>query len=252
MFWMHWLMCAGAPRPASSAVILGLTQHASIILRLPGRMNDLSLMRDRWAVVWQKLHARTIPQYVFDELIRAYSAPGRFYHNLTHIQDCLSLFDQAKFLASHPADVELAIWFHDAVYDTRKNDNEQRSSEWAGSVIRQAGLSTDIAERVSHSILATRHDTEVTGTDAQLMVDVDLSILGREEDVFWIYEENIRKEYAWVPESQFRQRRMEILRGFLDCHHIYYHEKFRERFEESARLNLKQAIARLMHAASDA
>lgn len=209
-------------------------------------------MRDRWIEIWQKLHAHTIPQDAFDELIRAYSSPGRFYHNLTHIQDCLSLFDQAKFLAAHPEEVELAIWFHDAAYDTRKNDNEQRSSEWAGSVIRQAGLSSDIAERVSYSILATRHDTEVTDTDAQLMVDVDLSILGRESDIFWRYEENIRKEYAWVSESQFRQKRMEILRGFLDRQYIYYHKKHREMFEERARLNLKQAIARLIHAASDA
>ena len=208
-------------------------------------------MRDRWIEIWQKLHAHIIPQDVFDELIRAYSSPGRFYHNLIHIQDCLSLFDGARFLASHPEEVELTIWFHDALYDTRRNDNEQRSAEWAGSVICQAGLSTEIAERVSYSILATRHDMELTDTDAQLMVDVDLSILGREEDVFWIYEENIRKEYAWVPESQFRQKRVEILRGFLDRQHIYYHEKYREMFEETARLNLRHAIARLTDTARD-
>jgi len=209
-------------------------------------------MRDRWIELWQKLYAHTIPQDVFDELIRAYSLPGRFYHNLTHIQDCLSLFDGTRFLACHPEEVELAIWFHDAVYDTRKNNNEQRSAEWAGSVIRQAGLSSDTSERISYSILATRHETEVTDTDAQLLADMDLSILGREEDVFWIYEENIRREYAWVPESQFRQRRMEILRGFLERRHIYYHEKYREMATERARLNLKQAIARLMDAVSDA
>ena len=77
------------------------------------------------------------------------------------------------------------------------------------------------------------------------MVDVDLSILGRESNVFWHYEENIRKEYAWVPEQLFRQKRTEILSGFLENQHIYYHQKYREMFEEKAWLNLKQAIARL-------
>jgi predicted metal-dependent HD superfamily phosphohydrolase len=202
-------------------------------------------LKDRWENVWQQLHAGTVPQDVFEELIRAYSSADRFYHNLKHIEDCLSLFDQTRFLAAHPEEVELAIWFHDAVYDTRRNDNEQKSAEWAKSVIIQAWLDHDIAERISRSILATRHDIEVTGADAQLMIDIDLSILGWEPDVFWRYEENIRKEYAWVSENIFRQKRIEILHGFLDRQHIYYREKYREMFEEQARTNLKQAIAKL-------
>jgi predicted metal-dependent HD superfamily phosphohydrolase len=202
-------------------------------------------LRDRWEQVWQKFGAQKVPQVVFEQLISAYSSPDRFYHSLKHIEDCLSLFDQTKFLTPHPEEVELAIWFHDAVYDTSRNDNEQKSADWANSVIIQAGLNHDIAERVSHSILATRHHTEISDKDAQLMVDVDLSILGREPEVFWRYEENIRKEYAWVPENVFRQKRIEILSGFLDRQHIYYYEKYRVMFEERARANLKQAIAGL-------
>lgn len=162
------------------------------------------------------------------------------------------MFDQTKFLAAHPEEVELAIWFHDVVYDTRRNDNEQKSAEWAESVIIQAGLDLVIAERVSRSILATRHDMELTGADEQLMVDVDLSILGRNENSFWQYEENIRKEYAWVPENVFRQKRIEILQGFLYRQYIYYHENYREMFEEKARAKLKQAITRLSDVAGSA
>jgi predicted metal-dependent HD superfamily phosphohydrolase len=209
------------------------------------------VIRNRWAKIWQKLNVQTVSQDVFDELISAYSAPNRFYHNLTHIEDCLSIFDQTEFLTTHPEEVELGIWFHDAVYDTRRDDNEQRSVEWAESVIREAGLSQAIADRVSHSILATRHNVEVTDKDAQVLVDVDLSILGREADVFWRYEENIRKEYAWVPEELFRQKRVEILRGFLERQYIYYHKEYRERFEKQARVNLREAIARLLDMASD-
>jgi predicted metal-dependent HD superfamily phosphohydrolase len=77
------------------------------------------------------------------------------------------------------------------------------------------------------------------------MADVDLSILGGKQKSFWQYEENIRKEYAWVPESIFRQKRIEVLQGFLDRPYIYYHETYREIFEEKARANLKKAIAKL-------
>jgi predicted metal-dependent HD superfamily phosphohydrolase len=206
-------------------------------------------LSDRWKGLWQRLQAEPIPLHVFAELVKIYASADRFYHNRTHIADCLSIFDQTNLLASYPEEVELAIWFHDAVYDTRRNDNEQKSAEWASSVIFQAGVSKAVAERVSHSILATRHDREVTDTDAQLMVDVDLSILGRESDIFWQYEKNIRKEYAWVPEGLFREKRIEILRGFLDRQHIYNHEIYRKRFEETARANVLQAIERLSGAA---
>jgi predicted metal-dependent HD superfamily phosphohydrolase len=74
---------------------------------------------------------------------------------------------------------------------------------------------------------------------------VDLSILGREADVYWRYEGDIRKEYAWVPEDLFRRERVKILRGFLDRPHIYYHREYRERFEARARDNLEQAISKL-------
>jgi len=177
--------------------------------------------------------------------MNAYSSPDRFYHNFTHIHDCLSVFDETSFLATHPEEVELAIWFHDAVYDTSRNDNEQRSSEWAEVVVQNAGLSWQTAERVTSLILATRHQEEVKGVDAQLMVDVDLSILGRDPAVFWQYEENIRKEYAWVPEELFRRERVKILRSFLDRQHLYYYNEYRERFEAMARANLEQAIANL-------
>lgn len=202
-------------------------------------------MIDRWEMVWQQVAAPRIPHDVLDELIRAYSAPDRYYHNLTHIQDCLCLFDQTRSLAAHPEEVELAIWFHDAVYDARRSDNEQKSAEWAQAVIHESGLSSDLAERVASSILATRHHGEVTDPDAQLLVDIDLSILGRDPDIFWQYEENIRKEYSWVPQTLFQQERLKILQSFLDRPHIYYHGEYREKFEARARANLEQAIARL-------
>ena len=202
-------------------------------------------MRDRWERLWRRLGAPAAPAGVLDELVRAYSSPGRFYHTLEHVEDCLSVFDRVESRAARPAEVELAIWFHDAVYDTRRDDNELKSAEWAGAVISRAGLGADTAARVSGLILATRHHAEVRDADAQVLVDVDLSILSAEEDVFRRYEENVRKEYSWVPEEIFWRRRAEILRGFLGRPHIYYLGEHREKYEQRARANLARSIARL-------
>ncbi|WP_013334353.1 HD domain-containing protein [Gloeothece verrucosa] len=201
--------------------------------------------RERWQEIWQKLKAPSIPFDVFAQLIRAYSLPSRFYHNLEHINDCICLFTQTQFLANHPEEIELAIWFHDAVYNTKRNDNENKSSQWAQRVILRSGLDRAIAQRISALIKATGHQMAVTDRDAQLLVDVDLSILGREDAVFWQYEENIRKEYSWVPLEIFQRKRVEILGQFLTRQHIYYLSEYREMFEEKARTNLRQAIARL-------
>jgi predicted metal-dependent HD superfamily phosphohydrolase len=92
--------------------------------------NPAPMMKDRWQTVWQKLRTPRVPHDVLSELMHAYSSPDRYYHNFTHIQDCLSVFDQTSSLAAHPEEVELAIWFHDAVYDTKRNDNEQKSAAW--------------------------------------------------------------------------------------------------------------------------
>jgi len=205
-------------------------------------------LEDRWKKLWQKLPVDIVPQAVFEKLIQAYSSTGRFYHNLTHLNHCFSIFDQTRFLAAYPEEVELAIWFHDVVYDTRRDDNEQRSAKWAEKVISQSGLSSSVAERVSDLILATRHRAEVWNTDTQLVADVDLSILGADPELFWRYERNIRKEYAWIPENLFKLRRTEILYSFLSCQYIYHHKQYRGMFEEKARFNLKQAVENLSDA----
>jgi predicted metal-dependent HD superfamily phosphohydrolase len=111
-----------------------------------------SSLNQRWSRVWSQLGITYIPNNVFAELTRAYSSPGRYYHNLTHIKDCLRVFDEAKELAERPAEVELAIWFHDAIYDTRASGNEQQSADWAHRVITELGLGSAIAERVDKLI----------------------------------------------------------------------------------------------------
>jgi predicted metal-dependent HD superfamily phosphohydrolase len=182
---------------------------------------------------------------VYDDLVTRYSEPWRFYHTIEHVADCLIELKTASGLAVHPCDVELALWFHDVVYDPRRGDNVERSAEYAADAL-EGLLDEESLSRVGDLILATRHDGVVSGVDMGLVVDVDLAILGKPQDVFQGYEEAIKKEYSWVPWGDFCAGRTRILRGFLEREHIYNTDEFRMRYEEQARHNLNYAIERLM------
>jgi predicted metal-dependent HD superfamily phosphohydrolase len=181
---------------------------------------------------------------VRDALLARYSEPHRAYHTLQHLGECLALFDEVASLARHAAEIELALWFHDAIYDVPAVDNEARSADWAVSALRAAAAPATVAERVHALVMATRHAASPTpGTDEELLVDIDLSILGATPERFAEYETQIRREYAHVPEAEFWQRRKGILRAFLDRPAIYGTQPLHARFEAAARNNLRRAAA---------
>ncbi len=97
--------------------------------------------RKRWNDLWQALGAEPQNPILFDQLRSRYAEPHRVYHTLDHIQDCLKQFDAARSLAERKAEVEVAIWFHDAIYDPRKSDNEERSARWAERALSGVGVS---------------------------------------------------------------------------------------------------------------
>ena len=147
--------------------------------------------------------------------------------------------------AEHPAEVSVGLWFHDAIYDTQRHDNEARSAEWAGSVARELGARAESARRIHELILFTRHAVEPVGIDAQVLVDADLSILGAPPARFQEYAAQIRSEYAWVPAEVFRPARAKILKEFLGRPHVYHTAHFRERYEAQARRNLQDSLVYL-------
>jgi predicted metal-dependent HD superfamily phosphohydrolase len=187
-----------------------------------------------------------------DDLVRAYAAPERHYHNLTHIEAMLDLLRSYEEALSDPQSVEVAIWFHDAVYDTRRHDNEEKSAELAAD--RLAGLlSPDRIALIARMIRATAgHHVPDGLNDAQrrdcaLFLDMDLSILGSEPDVFAAYEEAVRREYGWVPDALWREGRKKVLQGFLDRPAIYMSPQFHANHEAAARANLTRSLERLAH-----
>jgi len=205
---------------------------------LADRVNE-----QRWETLCAAMQIRNA-RNVYAKLIHAWSGRARHYHCLTHLAACLREMDSVRDLAERPAEVELALWFHDAVYRTYRSDNEARSAAWARDFLQSNAL-PEAAGRVHELIMATRHTHGEFSGDAALVVDIDLSILGRDADVYDEFELNVRREYWWVPRRRYVVARVQVLRSLLDRPHVYQLPQFRERFELAARMNMQRAISAL-------
>jgi predicted metal-dependent HD superfamily phosphohydrolase len=199
-------------------------------------------LRANWNSAWRALGVAA-PDALCDELQRRYAEPQRHYHTMQHLGECLAWFEREQALAEHPGEVALALWFHDAVYDVRAHDNEARSADWARQALRAAGASESAAERVHALVMATRHDAVPEGRDAELLIDIDLSILGAERERFDEYERQVGIEYGFVPDEVRLPRRRAILQRFLDREAIYATPRMHAQLEARARLNLQRSIA---------
>ena len=177
--------------------------------------------------------------------IRAlYDHPPRAYHNWSHIEFCLGEFRPIVHLCQNPLAVELAIYFHDCIYDPVRHDNEEQSADTAARMLA-ANVPAPIIATIRSLILDTRHTAPPVSPDGRYLVDIDLSILGRPTAEFDGYEHAIRQEYAHVAPADFARGRAAILRQFLSRPMIYLTPHFHERYEKHARANLDGSIKNL-------
>jgi predicted metal-dependent HD superfamily phosphohydrolase len=183
------------------------------------------------------------------ELSALYRQPGRHYHGLAHIKALLSLLHGYRADLTDPEALEAAVWFHDAVYDSRRSDNEARSAALAAeklaSHVEPARLSRITAMIEATATHALPDLDEAAKGDAALFLDMDLSILGAPKAAFDSYEAAVRREYAWVDDKAWRAGRAAVLKKFLARPHIFHTDAFRLRFEAGARKNIQRSIAAL-------
>jgi predicted metal-dependent HD superfamily phosphohydrolase len=198
----------------------------------------------RWEHTWRALGAPA-DAAERDSLMARYAEPQRRYHTLRHLDECFARVERVHALAERPGELDLALWYHDAVYDPHASDNEALSAELAVHAMQRAGLAADARERVRALIMATRHDTPPAPGDAALLVDTDLGVLAAEPERFDEYEREIRAEYAWVPGPIFRGKRRDVLRGFLARERIYASGAF-DADERRARANIARSLEALL------
>ncbi len=202
-----------------------------------------TLFHTSWSRIWTGLGAQGDGITARDDLLQRYAEPWRHYHALQHLGECLGASEVTSHLATRPAEVEAALWFHDAVYALQRADNEAQSAQLAERVLRDAGVASEAVSRVVDLILVTRHTAMPQSPDEQLLVDIDLSILGAPAVRFAEYERQIRAEYAFVPQALFHEKRHAILQSFLARPRIYSTAHFHHALEQRARANLAGAVA---------
>lgn len=197
-----------------------------------------------WLTTWATLNLAP-PTGLCEQLLRAWDEPQRHYHTQQHLTECLTLFDTLRAHAEQPADIELAVWFHDAIYDVQGHDNEARSAHWAVQALATGGVDAARCQRVHDLIMATCHTALPASPDQALLVDIDLAILGAPAARFAEYSRQIGAEYAWVPPQVYAVKRRAVLQGFLGRKQIYTTPAVAQRLEQRARNNLAAAISSL-------
>jgi len=208
-------------------------------------------IKNRWAYLCGKLWAYNVDGS-YDILSHHYNEDHRHYHTFGHILYCLRLMDglveKTSMSSKQSLELELAIWFHDVIYDPRSSDNEQDSVSVFKSVLSSLKTKTFISEeKVSSLILRTKThvpDNMCQSDYPNYLNDIDLAILGDSDTAFDEYENNIREEYSWVPPEMFAEKRKEILLGFLNRDRIYHTSFFKDR-NDIAKNNIQRSLEKL-------
>ncbi len=186
-----------------------------------------------------------ILQSEFSSLFKKYSETHRHYHTLEHIRACLKALDTHKHQINDSYSLALALWFHDVIYNPKKNNNEELSAVYACTVLIKLGVSKDVVKKVNDLILLTIHPSRPSSNDEKILIDIDLGILGAEQALYQSYSEWIRLEYAHVPLFLYKRGRKKLLRAFLDLDYLYHSDYYREHFENQARSNIQNELAKL-------
>jgi predicted metal-dependent HD superfamily phosphohydrolase len=178
-------------------------------------------------------------------LMDRFEEPHRAYHNSQHMLALLTHAQNAQSLLRDADTVALAIWFHDAIYDPTRTDNENESAALARTALANLRESEVIMAAVEQMILATiKHQApENASDDLKLFLDFDLSILGSAPDIYARYAAAIRTEYGFVPEDAYRPARRAVLEKFLSRDRLYFSDHGFHVWEVQARENLRAEIA---------
>jgi predicted metal-dependent HD superfamily phosphohydrolase len=181
----------------------------------------------------------------FADLTSRYADPARHYHTLTHVANLLDTLDDFGEAASTPA-LRLAVWYHDAVYDTHADDNEEQSAAYAAAALGGLGVPAPVIAETGRLILLTKtHEVRADEAAGKLLLDADLAVLGAPPAEYDAYAAAIRREYGWVPDAAYRAGRRRVLENFLRRPRIYVSGAIANRYEGPARQNLQRELAGL-------
>lgn len=199
---------------------------------------------DALKAIWNELALRytdsaELVAELWTEIDREYSSSERHYHNLTHLVYMTNLAVRYKDNLTDPDTVLFSIFYHDIVYDSKSQDNEQKSADIACDRLIKLGVPADKIADCRHHIIATKDHKDSENNDTNYLVDFDLAILGDTPENYKTYREKIRLEYSIYPDLLYNKGRKKVLQHFLRMDKIFKTVPFHENYEQMARENLR-------------
>ncbi|MGW5849274.1 HD domain-containing protein [Streptomyces sp. NPDC055254] len=190
--------------------------------------------------------AATDPAPYAERLLTAWAEPQRRYHTTAHLADVLARIDVLAPHAADPAAVELAAWFHDAVYRPDRSENEERSAALAERALPELGIDAARTAEVARLVrLTVSHDPAPGDTNGEVLCDADLAVLAGAPQAYAAYAAAVRTEYGFVPDEAFRTGRAAVLRRLLDLPRLFRTPYGTAHWETPARANLAAELAAL-------
>lgn len=215
-------------------------------MRVRRPMSTSEVSRARFDALWRRCVASPkslASGEVHADLLRRLGGPDRHFHNLHHVRDCLHRFDEVASLLVDRDAVEIALWFHDAVYEPSDADNERRSAELF--LAASKGADPAFRRRVCGLILATRHHGDAHSNDRRFIEDIDLAGFGAPWEAFMRQGHLLREEFAAQTDEQYHAGQVVFLERLKQRPWFFATEYFRDRYEAKARDNLDRLLALL-------
>jgi predicted metal-dependent HD superfamily phosphohydrolase len=191
-------------------------------------------------IIQQYTDGRTADS-LWQEAAALYSGPKRHYHTLAHIDNYYAQLLKCKELVKDWESLVVAMVYHDAIYHSPDNRNEERSAELAVERLKATRFPKERIAFVDKLIMATKAHGESEDMDINLFNDADMSILGLQRDIYAKYVKDVRLEYGDTP--AFDAGRKRVLNYFLQMKAIFKTPFFHQRYEQSARDNIAWEIA---------
>jgi predicted metal-dependent HD superfamily phosphohydrolase len=211
--------------------------------------NSIKYVKEKWKKLTSFSKKEDLKEQMWEEIVYRYSGQHRHYHTLNHIAHLYTFLDNYIGKITNPAVIGFAIMYHDVVYDTYSEDNEEQSAAFAEAHLKQLNVSSALIENVKTFIKATKDhimpDGVILQKELSFFLDFDMAILGVDEDMYRLYSEKIREEYAKYPDDVYKEGRRLALEKVLSAGNIFCTTEFREEMEQRARENINRELSLL-------
>ncbi len=188
---------------------------------------------------------RELIECCWDEIEKSYTTKDRYYHNLNHLEEMVVELNPLKHKIQNRDSLLLSIFYHDIIYNPTSTDNEEKSADKAREQLEKIHIPANRIRVIYKQIVATKTHERSDDTDTNFLLDVDLCILGKPWEKYLLYSNQIRKEYAFYPDTIYNQGRKKVLAHLLNLKEVFKTDFFQNKYEHQARENMLKEMARL-------